>query len=298
MRWFSEPPESREPAQSGQIHRRWRRFDCRTPLRSGRYSHAMAATNQKNVVTPSIRLRLAGAWADNDEIMAGLSPGFRIVAGEGLEQWLELPDGRRIEYSCSPRDVEFLAMFKQRCSPVPPPEERAIIERHTGVVSIEGPGGSKPAAFAMAQCAAAFIEAGAACVYCESSSGAMGAKQWWTNTENSLFDGLFENFVVITAEGGGYFWSCGMHALGCRDGLMPARGHDFRDAAILKQFLVGSYKADPGFKDDVLLREGGAVWRLKEEPCDRFPPGHPQHNPYGCWHFIPVENPPREMRGP
>jgi len=170
----------------------------------------MAVPNMEKVVTPSIRLRLAGVWADNDEIMAGLPAGFRIVAGEGLEQWLESPDGRRIEYSCSPRDVEFLAMFKQRCSPVPPAEERKVIEGHSGVVSIEGPGGSTP----------------------RSSSSSSSAP------------------------------------------TRPIRASRTTCSC-----------------------EGGAVWRLKEEPFDRFPPGHPQHNPYGCRHFIPVENPPTEMRG-
>lgn len=248
----------------------------------------MAHEDASQDALPEITFRIPGMWEHPSQLATKLPKGYSLEP-EDAPGRLILPDKSSIEFRAVPADDEFAAIFADACQRPPSKKDQQTIENYRVNVLLTGPGGSLEAAHRMMKVGAAIIKAGGAGVFIDNSGVAHGSDDWLklaSDPDNKLggdYGGVFWAFVA-TFGSEDEVWSVGMHVIGFRDAVIPRTGDDQADHFMLNNFLGYSYQSGATIVDgDLLGDEKTPMFRVYKEPCDRFEPGAPMHNPYGQW---------------
>ena len=234
---------------------------------------------------PEVILRIPGQWSGTDELEEMLPKGCRFD-----EEGLHLPDGPTLEFKAMPSDNEFPEVFTSACRKPPSDEELQKVKNYKVNFCLAGPGGSLDAAKHMLKAGAAIVHTGGAGVFVDNSAMAHGRSDWLELAGDEEVGGVFWAFVA-TVGGSVELWSLGMHVLGFRDAIIPRTGDDEADHFALNNFLGYLCESEQTIVEgDLLGDEETALYRVRNEPAERFPPGSPLHNPYGLWRLEPVED--------
>lgn len=225
--------------------------------------------------SPTITLRIPGAWSDPGDLISRLPAGFRLTP-----EALFLPDGRRIEFVPMPADGQFPAIFRSSCRRPAADRELATVDRYSVNVGLNGPGGSLEAALTMMQAAAAIVRAGGAGVFVDNSVSAHGGGDWIAMTDDGSPDAISFAFASIVS-GPEETVTMGMHAMGFPDLLF--RSSEVKDenetiVSILRYLCIGGRPVDVGhaFADERTVR-----FQVVDRTSDDFDAASPMHNPYG-----------------
>jgi hypothetical protein len=254
-----------------------------------------------DAVTPTICVAVPGAWPDRDEVQ-------RALVRESGKQFAML--GGAIVRA---RDLEPFPCDVIEHDPLLAPSFRVAgrgrisdelldrIARHRFTVYVRGSGGSKRMAREMMELATALVRAGGLAVKIESSGAAIGRDEWFRRVDPAHQPaGMYWAYVALhrrnpgAADGRGAY-SCGMHNFGLRDVVTDLFLDAEALASLMHNFLGLTFQTPPPpMKDGEELsdEESGVVYRVREEPCTTFPPGHMQHNPFGMWRLELVEDQP------
>lgn len=226
-------------------------------------------------LSPTITLRIPGAWSHPGELVSRLPPGYRLTP-----EALTLPDGMQVEFVPMPADAEFPRIFRSSCRRPPLDDELSTVARYAVNVGLNGPGGSPEAALAMMHAASAIVRAGGAGVFIDNCALAHGGSDWIEMTEDGSPDAMSYAFVSIVG-GQQETYTMGMHAMGFPDLLFRSTEIDEEGdtiVAILRTICEGGRPIDVShaFADERSLR-----FQVVDRTSDAFDPGSPMHNPFG-----------------
>lgn len=235
-------------------------------------------------IPPLITLRIPGRWPGPAAVDRALPAGYGIT-----DSRLTLPDGGGVDACFQVADREFPGIFAMACRRDPSARDRRTIERYRLNVCLTGRGGSLEAVRRIVDGAAAVVRAGGAGVFVDNSALAHGSGTWLELADDrDDADALLYAFVNRVGSSG-EIWSVGMHTIGFRDAVLVRTGDDLVDDPTLAGFLEYSLRPVHPVADGDYVGDGnGPTFQVYKEPCRRFRPGSPLHNPYGSWRLVPI----------
>ena len=232
----------------------------------------------------TVDLRVPGPWSHPRELLDRLPAGCRLTP-----EWLELPDGKRVEFGAVPADEQFARIFRSSCRRPPTEEELATVDHYKVNVFLSGPGGSLDAARTIMQAGAAIVESGGAGVFIDNSGLAHGGQDWLEMAEDGGPDALTFAFVSII-RGDAEVWTMGMHVLGLRDIVMKRSDieEDGFDIVEVIRYLAASEK--PVDDGHVLADLDGPRFQAvaQDSPADLA--RSPMHNPFGRLKLVSIRD--------
>lgn len=225
--------------------------------------------------SPTITLRIPGAWSNPGELLSRLPAGYRLTPEAML-----LPDGTQIEFAPMPPDGQFPQIFRSSCRRPPQDDELQALARYSVNVGLIGPGGSPEAARTMMRAGAAIVQAGGAGVFIDNAALAHGAGDWIAMTEDGSPDAISFAFVSIVG-GRQETYTMGMNAIGLPDLLFRSSEVDDEGetiVTILRYLCEGGRSVGVGhaFADERSLR-----FQVVDRTSDDFDAGSPMHNSFG-----------------
>ncbi len=162
----------------------------------------------------------------------------------------------------------------------------AALDHHTFTLYLSGPGGSLETARQIMQAAAALLWAGGIALRVESSGTVHSAGRWLNcvRYQDSDLTAIFEAFVMLNRQGELVF-SCGMHNLGLRDGVISIKNVLEEPVQTLQTFLLYLMQENPTPKEGTIFSTQPDLphYRLKGEKCLPYRPGDLLYNPFGWW---------------
>lgn len=225
--------------------------------------------------SPTITLRIPGAWSHPGELMDQLPAGFRLTPDS-----LFLPDETAVEFIPMPPDGEFPRIFASSCRRPATKDELAVVARYTVNVGLRGPGGSLDSALAMMRAGAAIVRAGGAGVFIDNSALAHGGEDWIKMTDEGSPDAVSYAFASII-RGRRETYTMGMQAMGFPDLVLRSADVDAEGQTIIEilRYVCGSGRSvDIGH---VLADENGPRFQVVSKTKDEFAADSPMHNPFG-----------------
>ncbi len=223
----------------------------------------------------TIAIRIPGTWSSLQQLRDSMPVGVRLS-----EDSVRLKDGAQFEFYILPADSEFPQVFRSSCRRLPTREEQRKVSRYTFCVGLRGPGGSPDAAFRIMQAAAAFVEAGGAGVFIDTSGLAHGGQDWVNLCEMGGADSVSYAFVSLVRSLT-EVWTMGFQALGISDLRMTRQDSDESPDSIIdiiRYMAATTIRIDDGH---IIADETGPMFRAVKTRCTRFEEGSPMHNPYG-----------------
>ncbi len=235
-------------------------------------------------ISPSITLRIPGAWGHPGELMDQLPDGFRLTPDA-----LFLSDGTSIEFVPMPPDEQFPRIFQSSCRRPATQSELAVVGRYTVNVGLNGPGGSLESARTMMQAGAAIVRAGGAGVFIDNSALAHGGQTWIEMTDDGGPDAISYAFASIIRSRQEVY-TMGMQVMGFPDLVMRAADVDAEGETIVEiiRYVCGSGR--PVDVNHVIADETGPRFQILSKTKDEFPTDSPMHNRFGQLQIISMED--------
>lgn len=170
-------------------------------------------------------------------------------------------------------------------------QEITALATHTYTVYAIGPGGSFDAAREIMNVAAALLRSGGIALRVESSGAVHSAEQWLNcvRYKDNDLTALYDAYVVVTRRDD-LVYSCGMHNLGFRDGIISMKNPSEETVNELQAFLLYLLGEKPELKDGTIFSTSAKTphYRLKGEKCTAYSPGDLLYNPYGMWRLTKI----------
>jgi hypothetical protein len=131
--------------------------------------------------------------------------------------------------------------------------------------------------------AAAVLDAGGLAVKVESTGLAHSKSDWLQFVQNRHLLSAYRAFVVFV-NGEQDVYSCGMHNLGYRDGIID-RAAAADPVELLRAFTFYQFSENPTLLqgETFSVTEEAPVYRLREETCTLYEEGSLFTNPFGMW---------------
>lgn len=232
-----------------------------------------------------IVLAVPGNWLSRVEIVTAVarkSRGYRLAGDELINNETQ----ECFEIEVAGHDPDLAEAFLMAAPDQLTPRDTAKLATHTCTLNVIGPGGTIEDARAIMDFGAALLRSGGIALRVE-SSGAVHSAEQWLNITRYKNDGptvLFDAYVVLTTLGD-VIYSCGMHNLGLRDGVITIRNTPDEALNVLQAFLLYLLDERPELREGTIFSTGLKTprYRLKGEKCTAYPPGDLLYNPYGIW---------------
>jgi hypothetical protein len=166
----------------------------------------------------------------------------------------------------------------------------ALIASHTYTLYALGPAGSLESARSAMAVACGLLRAGGLAVKVESAGVAHTAEHWFRFSETAGPLPLYGAYVTLIG-GGGTVYSCGMHNLGLRDGIVSGNISPKEATGLLQTFLLYTLLETPVLEHGHTFSVDAQAprYRLEAETCSKYAPDRAFHNPFGMWRLCPVE---------
>ncbi len=237
-----------------------------------------------------IVLGVPGKWLNRTEIVTSIAKKSRgyLFAGDNIfnsstQESFELD----IANHNSDLAEEFIIAGHGQLSR----QDIGALATHTYTVYAIGPGGSLETARAMMNVAAGLLRSGGIALKVESSGAVHSAEQWLNcvRYKDNDLTALYDAYVVLTRRGD-MVYSCGMHNLGFRDGIICIKDSPEETYNELQTFLLYLLHDRPELKDGTIFGTSAKTphYRLKGEKCTTYPIGDLLYNPFGVWRLSKI----------
>lgn len=229
-----------------------------------------------------INFRIPGPWANPGELLARLDSGIKITP-----RLMTMPDGSKFHLTLAQPDQQFKNVFLGACRRSASETEQAILGNYRVNILMAGQGGSPESARKCMLAAAAFVEAGAAGIFCDNSLLAHGGEAWQALSQNSDLDALTFAFVNIV-DRGHEIETVGMHAIGKPDIKLRRLEHNpVGDERHLIDWIRSLSHPDRKINVGDMIEdlEGQRFHATKVQRPTHFSEG-PMHNPFGCVQLV------------
>ena len=243
----------------------------------------VSSTSSPVVAVPEIALRIPGMWTGRGALARALPEGASLDGG--LLRFPEAEDG--VRFVPFPRDRDLPGRIRERMSRNLTAAEAAIVDEHTSVACLLGPGGSVANARRLALAALTLVNAGGGAVLVDNGNRAHGADDWREIAGDDSIQAAIAAFVSIDVDQAATR-SLGMHALGRCDATVPLGKDHPHAAGMLVSVLICScyeddYTCEGGFCGSHDMR-----FVIEHEPPVVCRPNDRRFNPYGHLRLRPL----------
>ena len=163
------------------------------------------------------------------------------------------------------------------------------IEAHSCVLYLLIKGGSLDNARRAMDFGNGLLKAGGMAVHIETAGVTHSPAEWLKMSERKTAWDLLRAFVVV-ATGEETTYSCGMHNFGLRDAVVTSKLSSDEAAQLVNRFILYVLEESPTLNENEMfsVSKDAPRYRLSAEPCTKFAPNSPFHNPCGMWRLTPL----------
>jgi hypothetical protein len=237
------------------------------------------------VASPRIEIaaRIPGPWRSLSELQRRLPRGCRIRRNQ-----LHLADGRRFDFSVARCDREFPVIFETACRREGGERSREQLRLYRMNAELVAQGGSVAGCQQMLEAVAVLLRAGGVGVFIDNGLVAHWRAEWLELAEHGDDPQARMYAYVNIVNGGTEIFSCGLHVLGERDGVIVCPDDSLDGLATLGDFVRMSCEPHPPLSDGAtFFDERGGRYSLIGEQHQLPFTNHPLLNPFGRWRLRP-----------